>query len=556
MKKKLVRVAIVSLLFVTTTINSFANTVPDEQFVIPAQDKGKIQAYFDDNSQGPGTEASYLAGIERFPDNSYGKAKLCKSETDPACSQFSTFQYNSFFPFCERDEIHDCIDSIYATSPTGKMTVYTSWNKDGLEVTKQDPPLIFSSGDFIPRGAGRSIVTLPGVMHKGGTDKYLVDVRMKGDVVNRVKSGQGEGWGVWDPVFVASIKPVKLFLGNYKAPRVTISSTTQQLEFSEATPGCALTENGKCWKAFGFPEDITFGLKLKIATPIYGWIHGRILVDQFSSVKSNGIQMFSISGKPMEVPIAGGAQPNSDVDVKMKSNLNLIDGSSYYYTASNGSLALERFLGLRQLIGDKALASPQQWSLRNIDKKEFVEMGLEAARCIVKYQDIAGYVSTNATAYVSGPPKYNAAEQSLDYRVASPHYKNDGTVTKGFYSLAIRKDIAQCIYGVNSLPPSATVSIISEGGVASVATSVARNTPDWIYLNASNFSYSAPTIRVKFGASSPLPSTTPSTTPTIDKPATTTQANDIKKIKTISCIKGNTVKKILGSQCPKGYKKK
>jgi hypothetical protein len=545
MRRRLHGIFWITTALIAVAAPSFAGDVSDEQFQRPKQDTSKIQAYFDDNSQSAGTELSYLAGIERGQDFTIAKAKLCKSESDPDCSQFSSFEYNSYFPFCAVNEIHDCIDSIYATSPTGKMTVFTTMDKNRLEVTKQDSKLIYSSGNFIPKGVGRSIVTMPGVIHKGGTDKYLVDVRMKGEVENRVRSGKGEGWGVWDPTFVASIKPVKLYLGDYSAPQVTISPITQKMEFSEPTPGCALTEAGKCWRAFGFPDEITFGLKLKIATPIYGWIHGRILVDQFSSVKSSGIQMFSISGKPMEVPIAGGAQENSQVNPNMKSTLNLSDGGAYYYTASNGTLALNRFLGLRPLIGDKALASPQQWSLRNIDKKEFVEMGLDAARCIVKFQDIAGYVSTNATAYVSGPPKYNSQEQSLDYRVASPHYKNDGTVTKGFYSLAIRKDIAQCIYGINTLPPSATVSIISEEGIASVATTVSRVTPDWFFLSASNFSYSAPTIRVKFGES----------TPAAPKTETAISPKD-NQVKAVACVKGKTVKKILGTKCPKGYKKK
>ncbi|CAB4337450.1 MAG: hypothetical protein F2851_03455 [Actinobacteria bacterium] len=541
MRRRLQGILWITIALIAVAAPSFAADFSDEQFQLPKQDTSKIQAYFDDSFEGIGTGISWLAGVEKYPDGRDAKADLCRSVSDSACAKYSIFKYNSYFPYCSTTIKADCIETVWAKSEKGNTQITSDGTSSTLaEYVSPRPELEFSASDFIPRGAGRSIIKLPGAIHAGGTDQYLVDVRMTGEIIDRKRSGQGEGWGVWDPDFKVSIQPVKLIKGNYQSERAYISDENHELRFSgqllDATTGsCALIDQGQCWRTYAFPAGFTFGLNLKIATPIYGWLHGRVQVDQFSSVKTGAIQGLSISGKPSSVPIAGGAQVNSAVNQKMKADLKLLDGWAYYYTARDGTFALERFIGFEPLIGDKALASPQLWNFRNIKKTEFNEMGLEAAKCVVKYQNIAGYVSTDATTYSSGPPKFNPVEKSLDYRVASPHFQRDGSVTKGNYSLAVRKEIAKCIYGVSELPRSATVSVISEGGVSSVATSVFNADDEWIYLKANNFSYSAPTIRVKLS----------------DQPVTAA----VPKKASISCVKGKMVKKFTSTKCPAGYKK-
>jgi hypothetical protein len=67
---------------------------------------------------------------------------------------------------------------------------------------------------------------------------------------------------------------------------------------------------------------------------------------------------------------------------------------------------------------------------------------------------------------------------------------------------------------------------------------------------ASGFTFSAPTIKVKYVAPKPTP------TPVATESPTPTAAA-LKK-STITCIKGKAVKKVtaLKPVCPKGYKKK
>ncbi|CAB4710641.1 unannotated protein [freshwater metagenome] len=82
-------------------------------------------------------------------------------------------------------------------------------------------------------------------------------------------------------------------------------------------------------------------------------------------------------------------------------------------------------------------------------------------------------------------------------------------------------------------------------------------TRDWVYLNASNFTYSSPTLKVKLLAP---PAPTPVATPAPVAPAPmVAPAPVVSKpvLKSITCMKGKTKKvvKAVTPKCPTGYKK-
>jgi hypothetical protein len=89
-----------------------------------------------------------------------------------------------------------------------------------------------------------------------------------------------------------------------------------------------------------------------------------------------------------------------------------------------------------------------------------------------------------------------------------------------------------------------TISYGQEG-TQNVATEVVSQdkAKEWIYISAKNFTFSAPTIKVKF------------TQETAAAPAAVPAP--IRKT-TITCVKGKTTKKVSGvaPKCPKGFKKK
>jgi hypothetical protein len=152
--------------------------------------------------------------------------------------------------------------------------------------------------------------------------------------------------------------------------------------------------------------------------------------------------------------------------------------------------------------------------------------------------------------YVGAPPTFNKAEGTLDYKVTSPHFLPDGTEFNGMYNLIIKSDVARCIYGFTSAPVSATISIVSADGTSQVATTLFGERDGWMYLSANNFTFSAPTLKVKLTQEAAKPVVTPSPT------ATASPAAAGKK-STITCVKGKTSKKISGVQpkCPAGFKK-
>jgi len=182
----------------------------------------------------------------------------------------------------------------------------------------------------------------------------------------------------------------------------------------------------------------------------------------------------------------------------------------------------------------------------------------KSTECYIKSGgEFSGVVSTNATQYVSGPPTFDVTNQSLDYKVAAPHYLANGNEFQGTYNLQISDTLARCLYGFTDAPVSATVSVVAVDGTSKVATTSIRASDGFLRLSATGFTFSSPTIRVKLSqptATSASTSASTSTSATTKTPSATTSATK-SPAKTISCVKGKTVKKITGTnpKCPTGY---
>jgi hypothetical protein len=184
-------------------------------------------------------------------------------------------------------------------------------------------------------------------------------------------------------------------------------------------------------------------------------------------------------------------------------------------------------------------------------------------------------VTTNATMYEASPPTFNTQTQSLDYKVASPHFDKTTGINTGKYSLLLSSSVARCLYQFTNAPVKATISILSGDGSSQVATTVVNEKDGWLHLQANGFTYSSPTITVKLSQEAPpapvvtpTPIATPAVTPTPEPTASTAPTTQpamptpkptvvAKKI-TITCIKGKTLKTVTAVKpiCPTGYKKK
>jgi hypothetical protein len=199
-----------------------------------------------------------------------------------------------------------------------------------------------------------------------------------------------------------------------------------------------------------------------------------------------------------------------------------------------------------------AVAMPKVWSVRAIQKDQMGDSAnSDKLKCLVnsaasgKTGGMVGFLNTNATSYISGPPVYNPTDQSLEYKVAAPHYAKDGSEFQGIYTLQIRKDAAQCRFGLSDSPVKATISVTSSDGQQQTVTTSMSEKDSFYYFQASGFHFSAPTIKIKLENDSTPKTSVPASTP---KPAV---------LIGIKCVKGKLIKKVVGlhPRCPAGYKK-
>jgi hypothetical protein len=168
--------------------------------------------------------------------------------------------------------------------------------------------------------------------------------------------------------------------------------------------------------------------------------------------------------------------------------------------------------------------------------------------CSADKTKLHGMVVTNAPIFESGPPEFK--DGSLNYRVAGVHNNIDGSEFKGRYTYIVRSDTARCYYGFSNAPIEARVEVVSASATNQVATVLVSEKDGFLKLQADNFTFSSPTIKVKFSQTSEVKPT----------PVAVIAPVEVipKKILSITCVKGKITKKISGvsPKCPSGYKKK
>jgi hypothetical protein len=297
------------------------------------------------------------------------------------------------------------------------------------------------------------------------------------------------------------------------------------------------------------------------------WSHGR-LDAPVASTKLNGkIYSLSIEGKPTRIPVVSGSARFSQLTPALQKRYpNAIEGDKQSGTKglitlddlspAQGDRSLAALKDWLEYLPDKAQALPTAWSIRTISVSD-LNSAKFPIKCLNLDENFAGLVTTNATAYSSGPPRFDAATGTLEYQVAAPHFEKDGvTPFKGSYDLAIRSDVARCIYGFTSAPVQATISILSSGTEQKIASTTFKEENGWMNFSAKNFEFSAPKLMLKLTQNSP---TEQAQTPA-PKPSATAAApasKPVAKTTSITCSKGKLKKKVSGTapRCPAGYKK-
>lgn len=581
-RKSITLLALISLLC-GLVMPSVALDIPDEQLLTPRppveNTGGYSGAYFDDQR----TLFRAFTYIEAWGGRNFatsGATTCLSSQVEPCKSSENLFFETPLSP-CSPNRTRDCVVSLSGKigdnpSVAGTLvdTLTSSFPNLSTELQKRyNTPFTGDIQRGIPDSGKVSLWTISGMKHQGG-DLFLLIPKLNAEFQN-----------------VAGTNPANLDVGLY--PVSKISNQGIQLDT------CFFVTATDCYKRWKFPENSSFEISIKTGAKIIGWFHGRLSSPEINSEKlSDGQTLINIAGTVMTVPTLAVWAKNTDLPPRLNQMIeeefvnrgNQFAGVAYYMgdpkdrstqaviderNPSFNENFFERYLLWVEVAKDKAYANVSTWSFRTMqDYREY-------AKCIGD-SGVAGMVTTNSNAYIAGPPKL--VDGDLAYRVASPHYDARGEIQIGTYDLAIRSDIARCIYGFTKAPIQATLSVIYADGVAKNATTLVSEKNNWLRLSAKGFTYSSPTIKVKFSQEEPSPTPTPTPIPTpapsqnettvpVAQPTVTPSANPmptqtsqptlvtkpaVTKKSTITCIKGKISKKItaVNPKCPVGYRKK
>ncbi|MFM8843522.1 MAG: hypothetical protein ACKOFJ_04790 [Actinomycetota bacterium] len=469
---------------------------------------------------------------------------VCKALDDPSCLKAGwQMKIRALFDACANNSDRDCIASVTAIKPNGERLEA----KQKLVLESQHT-FVGDSNRLIPDGTGAGIWT---IQDGSQSMDYAVvagmEMRIR-DLDPRLIADAN--MNVVREKMLLAIQPVELSQsGNIKEVAFSVENGAVVGNSSAITNGCFVAANGLCALRKAFANDLTFELSVRYRKGVPGWMAGRIqsfrLVGN-SFPTNDGFEM-RITGKPVTIGtvVAWSRWENTTPQIRelfaqgvdgfawrpnrAPENSNL-DGNSrtlLTYINEAGSRGLAHFEAWLPLIKDKATSMRTQWSVQSIPTNN------DAYDRCSSNLGLIGVVNSNASVYSAGPPTFNRKAGTLEYQVAAPHYTSDGiTKHRGTYDLAMRSDVARCLYGFSKAPISAVVSIEGESGSTNISIKTVTERDGILRLNASGFTFSSPKIKVKL-----------------------TQAS--AKTKSITCKKGAQKVTVSGAnpQCPKGYTK-
>ena len=419
--------------------------------------------------------------------------------------------YRSILPVCQTPQEITCIESV-----EGKKFNETNWVKATLSANQLDEKKIraesrkgyFDYGTWpadestgLAAGGAASSWELPKTPHSNGAS-YLAIVQYLGQFNNGMAltefSAMIEPWS-WECVAFDSCNYIGIQTGSRKN---------------------------------SFPEDVEFRMTIRtnfLSGRIGTWAVGRLGKPTVNLTA----EKLTISGSPVTYPMGYATmESRSECNQKVGSifkryspiGLNLCTyTASAFSTDSNDLSALDLFQAVDQNVVQNGKIT--RWTFANVKSVNANNKCLNAKNFSL--------ATSNAMLYSVQPPIWDDKTGTLSYRLASTHADSDGSINKGNYSLALSKRTADCLWNFDTQKASAVISITNSEGVQNIAVSTLRTTANWIYFDASGFTFSSPQIKVK-----------------LVNPETQI------KVKTISCVKGSIIKKISGKSpsCPNGYK--
>ena len=478
------------------------------------------------------------------------KYTICNTVDDQACIETDYIESLASLPICDSVNLVNCISGVYAVSDSGVRTEGV-FQKKIVEKGKTDYEANASIN--LPLGNGQGAIwKIPGVKGSDNTENYFVGALLRSGLVK--PAGAKIGSNKFEPFYFASaISPVVEKRGRFGPSSASDSSATPTgfgsgVDNASGEPweDCVVTEQEICYLPKNFPDKYRFGVTVKISSKLAGWFHGRISEPNITTTSNGSGQLINIEAVPVQVPTLWEKVPTTEISEELRTLLNTSgffgNGQGYYMPGNSGPESFGMATPWIKMLKDKATTSNSYWSVRTL----LGEGSDQVYRCAQNGTQVAGVVTTNSLVYSAGPPAFNKSEQTLDYKLLSPHFASDGSEAKGSYDLLLRSDVARCIYGFSKAPISASISVLSADGTAQVSTTILNEKNGWLTLSAKNFTFSSPTVRIKLSQEAE------------SKPTPSASSKPVAKAVTITCIKGKTTKKVTAAKpkCPTGYKKK
>jgi hypothetical protein len=498
-------------------------------------------------------QPSSLIGMTNFPKGDFIKNMyICDSLEAKDCKnpEIKVLTFASVFTKCLSDTDTDCIDSFSIKNEDGSV-ISAKFQRNWVPA----PVFKGDKSKSLPTGYGPSSWTLTN--DEGKLETYALSVGVNGnfDLARNPNKSNFES-------FFAAVQPIKEIQGaEYEGPVVNVTkrgdgeSRGWNTKFIEK--GCQIAEKGLCGYRMPFDLEKTVVLKVRLSQPVQGWLHGRMKdADIAMKTAADNSQVVEISAKPLSVPSIYGWAKWGELPQKLKDLYPVGAGGTTrdFGDFTTTDLSSRTLLTMSMVSGDAAIIEMNLWLPLLNDKAAAMrtfwvaqtirgELPFDSQNC-VRGKGFTGVIGTNAAVYSDGPPKFDQAEQSLNYTVGASHLDTKGDLFKGYYQLNLRSDVARCLYGFGSAPIQAKIEVSSSDGTPSVATTVITEKDSWLKMTAAGFTFSTPKIKVKLSQEAEA---TPAASP---KPF-------IQK-RTISCVKGKASKNVtaLKPKCPAGFKKK
>ena len=547
-----------SLLGLTLSIlsPSHASTVIDEQFQVESPAGPGFTGYLVNNTRSLARMSSFLATFNSDGQRITGM-KPCWSLTQCPNKFFRQFA-DINLTMCNDPLEENCIKAIRTTNLLTKVvstdfSVRSKLTEDFNSVITGDPAV------DLPSGGNPLVVSIPSAPHEGG-DLYLI----KSDYYAARKSSQ-EKFKL--DLITNAIYPITVVNGNFAkgGPNLDpnaylgnqagsgINNQPPYISGFITDPQCIMATRTTCLVPQAFPANVSFGLTLRANQGFTSWLYGRLANPSVSvtdaKVDKQAV-LVSIDAEPVKVPVVYGWAKNSELPASLLEtyrrdrsgglyvgndrqapldSISILKGHSNNYDESG----IDEMLAWLPLIGDKAAAMPSQWSFQTLVLQS--NIATQILSCTTSAKSLSGLIFSNAAVFSSGAPTFDAKTGTLDYKVAAPHYRPDGSLMTGSYDLVLNSTVARCLYGFSKAPIGATVSIVSNDGQTQAATTVISEKDGFMRMGAYGFGFSSPTIKVKI-----------------------TQAGSKPTQTTITCIKGKLSKTVtaVNPTCPAGYKLK